>query len=198
MKNVTTTNTDNLTPTQEKAVALLQHLGEPFFVLDGEVYQGSEEEAREQFKEARELEPIGANEDEETDFAAWCVDNLTAVDEYDTEDYNNNYLVLTDEEAEEKVSEEIENSLWAFRASFILGECGLPYELEDAIQSFQEKECEGANDAILALVEKTCGLESFVKEAVRADGRGHFLNRYDGNENEETVNGTTYFIYRQN
>ena len=57
----------------------------------------------------------------------------------------------------------------------------------------QSKKCEGANDAILALIKKTDGgLDGFVEDAISADGRGHFLSSYDGDENEE--NG--FYIYR--
>lgn len=94
------------------------------------------------------------------------------------------YAVGTDEEADEACRESIESSAWAFKASFVLSECGLPSELEEAIQAFQGKECEGANDAIVALIEKTCGMESFVESAISADGRGHFLASYDGDEME--------------
>jgi hypothetical protein len=59
----------------------------------------------------------------------------------------------------------------------------------------QSKKCEGANDAILALIEKTDGgLDGFVEEAISADGRGHFLSSYDGNENHESG----FYIYRTN
>ena len=104
------------------------------------------------------------------------------------------YIVLTDEEADEAAEEYIKDSLWAFNASFILDCCGLPHSGEESLQSMQEKSCEGANDFILALVEKTCGLQEFVEEAISADGRGHFLSGYDGEEVEEG----DYFIYRTN
>jgi hypothetical protein len=39
-------------------------------------------------------------------------------------------------------------------------------------------------------------LDHFIEDAIRADGRGHFLSRYNGEENEETVGGVTYYIYR--
>jgi hypothetical protein len=112
------------------------------------------------------------------------------------------YLVLTDEEADEKTAEYIKDSLWAFKASFILSECGLPLDLEEAIQTFQENKCESANDALLALVERTCTLDSFTQSAISVDGRGHFLATYDSNENEETVvdndDEQTFYIYRTN
>jgi hypothetical protein len=104
------------------------------------------------------------------------------------------YLVLTDEEADEKAKEAIIESLWAFNASFILGECGLDLSGEDALQKMQGEMCEGAQDFITSLIEKTCGLDSFVESAISADGRGHFLASYDSEENEEG----NYFIYRIN
>jgi len=47
-------------------------------------------------------------------------------------------------------------------------------------------------------VQKLDDIDSFVDAAISADGRGHFMSSYDGNENEEEVNGTTFYIYRIN
>lgn len=104
------------------------------------------------------------------------------------------YLVLTDGEADERAADYVRESIWAFRASFILSVCGLDGSGEEGLRTMQEKSCEGANDFLLSLVERTCGLEEFVRQAVQADGRGHFLSSYDGEENEEG----DYFIYRVN
>lgn len=110
------------------------------------------------------------------------------------------YAVGTDQEAQTAGIEAVRQSLWAFNASFILSECGLPHELEDAISAFASEKCESANDAIEKLVEKCCknGVEEFAESAFSADGRGRFLSSYNGDEDEETVNGITYFIYRTN
>jgi hypothetical protein len=120
------------------------------------------------------------------------------------------YAIGTDDEANKACEQYCEGSVWAFNASFILEQCGLPCELEDAIRAFQEDKCEGANDALLALVEKCCkghagasGIEAFTEDAISADGRGHFLSGYDGEENEEVGEDddgekTTFFIYRTN
>lgn len=92
------------------------------------------------------------------------------------------YAVGTDEEAQEACCEYVKDTLWAFNASFILSECGLPSELEDGIRAMQEKQCESCNDTILALVEKCTSIDEFALSAISADGRGHFLANYDGNE----------------
>jgi len=105
------------------------------------------------------------------------------------------YAVGTDEEANKAVKECIKNSIWAFRAEFIVEYCNLPMEFAEVIKGYQEAKCESANDALLALVESHGGLDSFVEKAVEIDGRGHFLNDYDGAEYEVKVNGKTYYIY---
>ncbi len=110
---------------------------------------------------------------------------------------NQEYLVLTDEEADEKAREEIEYSLWAFNADFIIQHCSTyedmnTYEFESAVKSLrkaQENECENLNPLVKALIED---MDDFVESAIMADGRGHFISRYDGYENEE--NG--FYIYR--
>jgi hypothetical protein len=107
----------------------------------------------------------------------------------------NEYAVGTDSEADEACKEYIKDSAWAFRSSFICEYCNLPQELAEALEAMQSKKCEGANDSILALIDKTDGgLDGFVEEAISADGRGHFLSSYDGNENEKDG----FFIYRIN
>ncbi len=101
------------------------------------------------------------------------------------------YLVLTDEEADQRAADYIEDSLWAFNSSFLASYTDLPEEIFKVIQP----QCESANDAILQLVERADGgLEGLVEEAISADGRGHFMSNYDGEENEEG----DYYIYRVN
>ena len=61
------------------------------------------------------------------------------------------------------------------------------------VEGFQSAKYDDANDTILALIDD---FDEFVSDAISADGRGRFLSYYDGEENEEVVNGETYFIYR--
>lgn len=112
---------------------------------------------------------------------------------------NEEYLVLTDEEATEKAAEEIKNSLWAFNADFILQHCKNAdsmdcYEWDSAVEALRDaqgKSCESLNGLVFALIDD---IDEFIKDAVEADGRGHFISWYDGEENEQ--NGL--FIYRLN
>jgi hypothetical protein len=105
----------------------------------------------------------------------------------------NEYMVVTDDEADEKVYEEIENSLWAFNAEFIIEMTRLKSGVK-SLRNMQENSCEDCNDFIRNIIDSTCGMDSFVKSAIESDGRGHFISYYDGKENE---NGE-YFIYRVN
>lgn len=101
------------------------------------------------------------------------------------------YLVLTDEEADEEARKDIKESLWAFNTGFIIDHSKLPPEAEEMVKFFQEEKSEGANETIKALIED---MDEFVSDAIAADGRGHFLSPYDGEEREEGG----FFIYRIN
>jgi hypothetical protein len=111
--------------------------------------------------------------------------------------YAKEYAVGTDEEMNEAAKQYIEGSLWAFNASFLAEYTDLPEEIFTALQP----KCEGANDPILQLVERSDGgLEGFVEQAIEEDGRSHFLSSYDGEEHEVTVYGngvnTTLYVVR--
>lgn len=101
------------------------------------------------------------------------------------------YLVLTDEEADERAKEAILDSVWAFNPSFLRCHMGLPGEGEEMLKCMQEKKCEDANATFRAMLKDE---DHFVEDAIRADGRGHFLAGYDGEESE----AGGFFIYRVN
>jgi hypothetical protein len=78
------------------------------------------------------------------------------------------FLVLTDEEADEEWERQLDN---------YLDECIYP-ELPDNIRNYFDDEK--------------------WKDDARFDGRGHSISSYDGEENEQKINGTDYYIYRLN
>ena len=104
---------------------------------------------------------------------------------------NQEYLVLTDDEADEKVAEHIKDSVWAFNPSFLSSHSGIDQEIFKLLQD----KCESANESILKLIKD---FDDFVQDAIGTDGRGHFLSSYDGYENDHEHDNETYYIYRTN
>jgi hypothetical protein len=103
------------------------------------------------------------------------------------------YLVLTDEEADAATAQAIEESLWAFNASFLAAY--MPEGIgEEEINSIRGDRCEDANEVMIALVNAGRGLKTLVNDAIGSDGRGHFLNHYDSEENESECGD--YYFYR--
>ena len=123
--------------------------------------------------------------------------------EYRFDVYGDEYIATDDDRAYATAFREISRSLWAFNTDFILdhlkdeikfGDYSVDLgELKKALKALQEKLCEGANAIIHALIDD---LNEFVEDAIAADGRGHFISPYDGEEHEVTVDGETYYIYR--
>jgi hypothetical protein len=106
---------------------------------------------------------LGLDEEEMEDLSVSSYNNN--IIEY----YSEEYEVLTDEEADDRWEEELDN---------YIEECIMPEIKDDTLRRYFD--------------------EDAWKSDARYDGRGHAISRYDGNENEEKVNGTWYYIYRQN
>ncbi|QDP60787.1 MAG: hypothetical protein Unbinned6224contig1001_18 [Prokaryotic dsDNA virus sp.] len=104
---------------------------------------------------------------------------------------NEDWICLTDEEADEMAREYILDSVWAFNSDF------LAHHSDSGVQVFNilKEACEDANSAILTLIKDT---DYFVEDAINADGRGHFMSSYDGEEYEENIDGEFWYCYRLN
>lgn len=89
-------------------------------------------------------------------------------DTYTSTEEPGEYLVLTDEEADQMWDEQLES---------YIDDCILP-QLPEAYRNYFDHEA--------------------WKRDARHDGRGHSLSSYDGNEHEEKIDGVWYFIYRTN
>lgn len=98
------------------------------------------------------------------------------------------YYVFTDDEANKRVEEYIKETLWAFNPKFIHDMTNIDERMIRVIVN----ECENSNEVIEKLIIATCGIDRFIQKAVECDGRGHFINTWDGEENEEDG----YLIYR--
>lgn len=111
------------------------------------------------------------------------------------------YAVGDDDEADSAVAQAIEQSAWAFNAEFLADYTPIGIDA-DEIDAIRGDRYEDANDAILALIRAGCegSLESFIEDATGADGHGHFLSSYDGEEVEFEPfgGGETLYAYRIN
>ncbi len=106
------------------------------------------------------------------------------------------YLVLTEEEADERCKNYLLDTLWAFNTSFLTNyiSCGNKYEdkdLEKSLVTLQEL-CETSNVVIKLLVGNR--IDELIEDTISTNGRGVFLASYDGEEIEES----DYYIYRTN
>jgi len=111
----------------------------------------------------------------------------------DLEDFD----ILTDQDADIKCEEYVESLAWAFNPSFLSGITGIDEAVFKAIQD--NDKCEDNNDAILSIIKGTCGIPEFIESAVNADGRGHFLSGYDGEENYlRASDGSVLYAYKIN
>jgi hypothetical protein len=102
------------------------------------------------------------------------------------------FLVLTDEEADARVIADIEETLWGFRAGFLADFLDIDRDCAITVIEALSEKCEDANETLRKLVGDR--FDELCEEAIRADGRGHFLSSYDGVENEQDG----LFIYRTN
>ncbi len=103
---------------------------------------------------------------------------------------DDDWLVLNDEQADECCADYIKEAVWAFNASFLASHSIADQEVFEAIQA--NDKCEDNNGAILRLI---TDVDHFIEDAIRCDGRGHFMSSYDGNETEL---GHGIFVYRLN
>ena len=109
---------------------------------------------------------------------------LRALDKAGADDCGE-WLLVHPDDLPGVLTEEITNLAWAFNASFLAGVTGIEIEAFEAIHS--NKRCEANNEAMIAVIQGTCGVERFVDAAVQADGAGHFLASYDSEEIEVPV-----------
>ena len=154
MKTLEELKQEVLSEYDEKVIALAQHLGlnlEPDF-------SNVDEETTEEEQEEQRAEAIKEVTDE--------LDSIVETFPNNFRYYNEDYLVLTDEEADEEEDERLNNYLEELVYS----------EIPEHLREYFDEEA--------------------WKRDARMDGRGHTLSSYDGCEYEETVEGTTYYIYR--
>jgi len=104
------------------------------------------------------------------------------------------YILVNNDEANALCGEYILETLWAFRPKYLAEITGMDKTIFEVLQP----QCENANEAIHAIIKNTCGIDYFIENTVKTDGRGIFLAIYDGEEREYEFNGKQYYLYRVN
>lgn len=110
-------------------------------------------------------------------------------EQFHVDSLNDEFYVLTDDEADEKAKDYILNSVWAFNPYFLQCHTGIDSEIFELLAD----KCESSNDAILSMIKDQ---DEFVEDAIHSDGRGHFIACYDGFEHEINVDDEDFYIYK--
>ena len=109
------------------------------------------------------------------------------------------WLIHNDEGRKIDTRSYIEETVEYFNPTFLSRLTGISSNIFTVLQ---ESQITDTNKTILLLIKATCGMDKFVEEAVEADGYGHFLSPYDGEETEFSVmdgwDKINYYAYRIN
>ena len=169
----------------EKIVALAQHLDIEYCLWNEQYLTGiSQEEIDEKEEELRSDEKLSGEEITEI-LQNWIDEEYTLLeDEFKISKYDENrieygnqeYLVLTDDEADELSREQTEQ---------LIEDCYL-YEYK------KDEEKSGKSNPLLQFLD----LEAWIDDW--SSNRGEILASYDSEENDITIDNTTYYIYRTN
>ena len=89
---------------------------------------------------------------------------------------NSEYIILNEEQQLEAVKDSIYDTASYFNTVFLEEMTGIPSE------AFEE--LEGHDNAVVKIIEATCGLDDFTEECIDVDGAGQVLAHYDGEEIE--------------
>ena len=69
----------------------------------------------------------------------------------------------------------LKTSVWTFNSSFLSSHS----KADEKVFQILAEQCESSNEAVFSLIDD---FDHFVEDAIMSDGRGHFLNHYDGAE----------------
>lgn len=130
------------------------------------------------------------------------IDDIDEIDNTGGNSYsvgNREYLILTNDEADEAVEDYIRDSIVYFKPGFLINFISDAFDdeiaegdRENVVRDIQKLDEDEANEQLIRLIGGNW--DSLVTDAILSDGRGHFLSGYDGDEVEEG----DYLLYRTN
>jgi hypothetical protein len=104
------------------------------------------------------------------------------------------WCVYDDIAADKMCYSHIVSNLWTFLPSFLAKCTQLPICIFELLAALNDQDRH--QQAITALIMATCGLQTVVDEAIRVDGRGHYLSSYDSNEVKIEFGKKVVYAYR--
>ncbi|WP_347073336.1 hypothetical protein [Bacteroides thetaiotaomicron] len=114
------------------------------------------------------------------DFGCNSFDDLTA-----------NYIVLTEEEANEEAKRHVWNFIHTFDTDFLIKHLGKQFT-EERVFELLSRRCD---NCLWVMAELMPDYDSFAQEAVTKYGRAYFICFSDKTEYKMEYNGQYYFIY---
>jgi len=90
----------------------------------------------------------------------------------------NDYEVLDEDGVKEDLKDNyFDDMIWSFSSNFLSSVTGIDSVIFETLAD--SGKCESLNEGLKDIVEKTCGMDEFVDEAISWDGLGHFTeDRY--------------------
>lgn len=111
-------------------------------------------------------------------------------------EWGEDIVVLTEQEALDRVSANIRETVSTFSPDWLSQMTGFPRVIFTAIQNDVGYENPLGQSAIIALIEGSCGFDEFVDASIDDDGMGQFINAYDGETFEYDIFGNHYVVFR--
>lgn len=190
----------------ERLIAVLQEvdceieqiniIDETTVEIDGEEYKVlSEAQADEEFKQYQEnlIDDLGL-ESFSKHFQEWILNNCIDTDWFDEameESYE--YYIEDIKDEGERLAQELEECGCEDEEEYVDYLCG---QWSDGVQWYKDNY--GIEELSRVIYEENLiNWNEVIEEVQNIDGRGCMAS-YDGEEREQDVNGTTYYIYRTN
>ena len=119
--------------------------------------------------------------------------------------FGHEWIIGSDEQMQAWCSYEIKRSIWSFRPEYLMNFINEEYKLEPELVEYDNQdlmatlellveECEPASPILRAAISEN--MQDFINSAIRDDGRGHFLSRYNGEERSVKITGDIVYLYK--
>jgi hypothetical protein len=100
--------------------------------------------------------------------------------------------VYDEESVDIAIADIIKKDVYSLTPTFLSLQTDIPIVVFEALMKLGKD----SNEAIVAIIDATCGMCEFAEAVVAEDGRGHLLSGFDGAEKEIVIDMTCYYVFR--